>query len=308
MKWYLLCVMLSMGACFTITESAPSVVTYLLNGGRFGDNIHSLAQAYWISYAYNIQFNYMPFQHADQLIVSTAYACYDYALFKEGYGIEHMLANYRRTYMQEGYLYIVNYNSGITINWKDQNFKRALKKILMPIREVAMPEFLSNCLAVHVRTGGNFTPDTFAEKQRNPAKFPSFDYYVSAIQSLLAEFSDITDILICTDDVDPKKIVQYMQKELSKLCNRTLVFHCSSDYCDDNLICVIYDFLLLQGAKFLVRPQSTFSLYAELLGDHVGVVQPLKVLSGSPFGRVRSMKYVCEGCAREILIEKDLCY
>ncbi len=283
-----------------LSDGASSVVTYTLNGGRFGDTIHVLAQAYWLSYAHGIQFRYIPFEHGEFLRVSQEHPCYNPADFSCDYYIDHLMPRHQHFYVKNDYLYVVHYHSGIKINWQDDSFKQAFKKVLMPIQELAIPAFVSNCLAVHIRTGGSFTPDDFEEKQRNPAKFPNIDYYVKAVALLLNDFPDVTDIMICTDDVDPYGIVQQIREELSKIGNQECIFHLSSDYYGDSQMNVIYDFLLLQHARFLVRPQSNFSLYAELLGDHVCVVKPLKVLAGSPFGRVCSVEYLCEGCAREV--------
>lgn len=284
-----------------LSNTASSVVTYIPNEGRFGDHIHSLAQAYWLSYRYNLEFAYMPFEYGELLYISQEYPCYNHSCFSSAYYIEHLIPRTKEyLYVQNDYLYVVHYHSNIKINWEDSGFKKALKKKLMPIQKLEIPEFVSNSLAVHVRTGGSFTLDNFEEKQRNPGKFPTIDYYIHAIAILLNDYSDITHIMICTDDTNPYGIVQQIREGLSKLCKRECTFHISSDYCNESVVCVIYDFFILQQARFLVRPQSNFSLYAELLGNHMSVVKPLKVLAGRPFGRVRSVEYVCEGSVSEI--------
>src|SRR5260221_8397126 len=114
-----------------------SIVTYVLNGGRFGDNLLSYSKAKWLSYTYSIPFYYKPFPYSDQLQLSIDQKRYTSSVAHEN-GEEVLLPKYKVPVIDpfRDCVYINQWYAEVTIDWNDRAFIEELKKDIIPIYDL----------------------------------------------------------------------------------------------------------------------------------------------------------------------------
>lgn len=267
---------------------ASSAVSYELNGGRFGDNIRSFTQAYWEAYKHDLPFLYVPFPGSEQLVLHTDCVQLTPEL-KASYGEVKKIHEHERmgTPQKEGILYITTYFCRTDINWKDQQFVVQMQRLLSPQMPINLYEGIENGIALHVRRGGGFHVDTNYVIRAEPAHFPSLAYFARSLDYLVAQLEGQQQVFLFTDDSNPKLVAQQLFNELSSQTAARVVinYRGHNNFHDRN---VIEDFMALRSARYLIRPISNFSEYAQLLGNHACVVIPGRHRPGNPYGIIEA--------------------
>jgi len=193
-----------------ISKEATSVVTYELNGGRFGDNLSSYCRAVWISYRYNIPLLYKSFKYSEQL-----------ALGNHGVPMTKKVANqFKRKLIipkhncydivrTSGLLYVVEWKSKIPVDWRNKDFMSLLKKCVTLSSlssKIEVPQDHIS-VAVHIRTGGGYAPDRRI-RAKQPKRFAPDQFYVDQIKRIRSMFEGKNlYVHVFTDDSNPGAII-----------------------------------------------------------------------------------------------------
>lgn len=257
-------------------------VTYTFSRGRFGDNLLAYLRAKWISYKYDIPIAYKPFPHAEQLKISQEeklqYNPDDYdthSTYTNSLSIEsepstqrviNVIPYFPETISEINPTQDWQY---FQVNWKDSEFQKQAKHLLTPLVDKNNTS-LSNDhinIAIHIRTGVGF--DTNETRKSEPLKFPPISYYASQCSNLIAFLN--TDkplrIRIFTDHPSPELIRSAFLKKCK--ISPDLVF-----IKEQNQTSVVDDFSEMMQYKYLIRPQSNFSIVASLIHNYKIVISP----------------------------------
>lgn len=275
-------------------EEATSVVTYELNGGRFGDNLSSYCRAIWISYRYNIPLLYKLFKYSDQLALDNYGVPMNKKIasqFKRKLIIpKHNRYDIVRT---SGLLYVVGWKSKVSMDWRNKDFMALLKKCVTLSSlssEIKVPHNHVS-VAVHVRTGGDYIPDKKI-RSKQPKRFAPHQFYIDQIKRIRSIFEgkDLY-VHVFTDDSNPEALVKNFKKSIE---DEHIKYGCRQR--GNNFHAhVLEDFFAMAKFDCLIRPESLYSIYAERLGNHEVVIYPVRVNS---IGQKRELT------VREIAIKK----
>lgn len=258
--------------------SMTSAVTFELNGGRFGDNLLSLAQALWVHYHYHVPLLYKPFPYCELLRIHHEYQQYTDALANKYKKCVH-ITTANPAIHDDDTLYITTFKRDPGVNWSDPHFLDLLRAAIAPASPtwpyMAVSEG-SHLIALHVRRGGGFSYDKrFYTKI--PQQFPELMYYVRALQLLLNHLDGPCTIYLFTDDKKPKSLAKKIKKTLSPAnqARINIIYRHHKNRHDAN---VLIDFFDMMQCTYLIRPCSHFSLFAELLGNCVVSIYPAVAL------------------------------
>lgn len=255
-------------------NNCSSAITWEPNGGRFGDNLLSYSRAKWLSYCFDIPLLYLPFKYSDQLMINTQEDIFTpevALLFSTAthlpYGSKYRLLPDNNT------LYISHWKTDIFIDWYDNIFVQELRKTIAPcyeIKKITIPDnYLS--IAVHVRTGGSFAPDTAQEKERCPLRFAPDEFFIAQIKRIADMFKhEKLYVYIFTDHANPIEL----KNKFKKILNDPRI---TFDYRHENNshnTNVLEDFFSMMDFDCLIRPGSHFSRFVQRLGNNKLVIYP----------------------------------
>jgi hypothetical protein len=263
-----------------------AVITYQLNGGRFGDNIRSFTQAYWLSYKYQLPLFFVPFPGSELLMAHTLFGHWKPAIEQQFDYIkifdssDEVVIN-----RNNNTLFVTTYYCLVDIDWQDQAFLAAVREVLRPCVKITLPSDIYDSVVMHVRRGGEFNADSNKVKRRRPLHFPNLEYYAQALHILLEYVQGQHTVYLLTDDEAPQVLAADIKKLLSPddSARIQLVWREKNNHHNAH---VLEDFLCMQLGRYLIRPQSNFSLYAQRLGTHHIVIRPKRGKSGNPWGIV----------------------
>ena len=243
----LVCIILTLETVTTLATINPSShIKYVLNGGRFGDNLLNLIHAKWVAYSLNIPMAYIPFQYSDHLqlsvdstLISNAPEYPNHLILRDTRSYNELFrmvlsdraelpteitVNY---YPESAYEYEIDQRNQwppfTAINWQDPVFikeVRSLLQPLVPIPSVDLPKDRIT-VALHLRTGVGYDGPSF--KNNWPLKWCPLDYYVDAIQILWEYYRRPMYVYIFTDDPNP---VQYQKLFSRNFLSYNILFDC----------------------------------------------------------------------------------
>jgi hypothetical protein len=243
------------------------------NGGRYGDNLRSLFCTWWVAYQYdNICLSYTPFHYSACLKISDMLsAVKDESEYKKKIVLSR--AWHKTIINEDNVLYIVPWKLDPYINWHDTNFLRLIRAGISP--KTYSPTSFTQAdvsVAIHVRFGGGFFVDTAAVRRRRPYHFPPIGYYLKQLEKVISLYPEKNlYVHIFTDDRNPKKFQKIFKREFNKYENVVFGVRTGDNTHDKN---VLQDFFDMMQFDVLIRPQSQFSFFAELLGFFQLVICP----------------------------------
>ncbi|MEX1012099.1 MAG: hypothetical protein WD595_04765 [Waddliaceae bacterium] len=266
-------------------SATEQAVTYDLGGGRFGDKLLGYLHAKWISYQYGIPFLYRPFIYSDLLVMDQKEV-----LFKA-----NLLMKYKKVIKPTSKsdidftsdisaLYIIPYFPEclwernrkkyfcFEINWDDPGFRKEIKSMIKPINPTPSIQLPDDAItvALHIREGGGY--DHGKAAQVLPLKLPPEDFYIEQLEKMYAIFQgQPLYVHIFTDSRKPEQIVKKFEHNFA---GYNIQFNCRKDE-NNHYSNVIEDFFEMQRFSCLIRPESNFSITAEILGDFQVVIHPL---------------------------------
>lgn len=289
------CVYITFGVPTTIHGHA---VTYELNKGRLGDHLITYAKAKLISYLYYIPLLYKPFKYSDQLTLHRYEPQYN-AKIDAQYPKKIIVGNNISTHFQITRLYTCTLKSTFNecrdfsdlykYTRTDPFFKKILQTMIAPINPIEAIPLPPNVItvAVHVRKGGGYdgpllskipthvsnTPVInrhYADVQY-PTRFPPETYYIEQIKHIAHLFNNQPLFVhIFTDDNNPSAIANRFKAQLTHL-PITFSYRTTDNGHNVN---VLDDLFNMAHFDCLIRPASSFSKIAQLLGNHKIIICP----------------------------------
>lgn len=261
---------------FFCVKSDTSIITYKLNGGRFGDNLLSYSKAKWISYKYHIPFFYHSFPYSDQLQISALEDEYTPSIESQ-YEEVLLLAKNQTPCIDvtKRCVYINQWYTKTEIDWNDRQFVSELKKTIAPLHDLELispPKgFVS--IALHIRTGGNYTPDAIWQ-HKCPLRFVPIEFYIEQLKHIVATLEGKKIyIYLFTDHSDPARLAQQCSNSLD---NPNIIWEYRQAG-NNHKSNVLEDFFSMMSFEYLIRPGSHFSRFVERLGDNKVVIFPSHV-------------------------------
>lgn len=275
---------------------SESAVTYLLSGGRFGDNLIAYFHAKWVSYKFNIPILIQEFKYSNQLVIHqqekkmltnsiNEFKVSELKKFKK-------IINFERgdipSFPEEDTLYIIPYFSEILdeytqkgvnwpyfkINWNDRQFKNILKKLIAPINKLNLINIPTHkiSIAIHLRTGRGYEENL---DTAFPLKSPHLNFYINSIKKIVKFFKNKPlFIFIFSDDPNPEKFVDTLRKHAPS--DKIEWAYRKNNFHDAN---VLEDFFNLINFDCIIRSESNFSLCASKLTDYLVEISPQKAIS-----------------------------
>ncbi len=264
-------------------------VTYLLSGGRLGDNLISLLHAKWISYKHGIPLYINPFSHSDYFyfsLLNPGLSLTTPTHFKNEITISieddfvetevptlfnvPYFAEYKSDKKIPGYSVLKRF----IVDWDDEGFKKEIVQSLTPFIFLDLPDLPTGCktVAVHVRRGGGYDPgyinQVFAEK------FPPDSYFIAQIKRLARFYQgQKLYVYIFTDDPNPQEIASLYERAIE---NPNITFDCRNE--DNNYWSnVLEDMMAMIKFDCLIRGESNFAIIPELIGNHEIVINASKI-------------------------------
>jgi hypothetical protein len=249
-----------------------AAITYLLDAGRFGDNIRIYMRAKWLSYNHKVPLLYQPFEYSNDLALHNIEQHYDEILTKN---FEATINLKNEDEIQASTPNIYQKNRRTKINTPDEKkilkFFEELKHLIKPsfsIEKIITPTNRMS-VGVHVRQGGGFDSPTIIKKHR--LRFLPIDYYIEQIKQLSTMLNNVPlHVHIFTDDSDPNAIMETIKSRVQKT-NITYSCRDTENSHDKN---VLEDFFGMIHCDYLIRPASNFSIAAQILGNHKIVLAP----------------------------------
>lgn len=259
-----------------------NAITYVLNGGRLGDQLINYFHAKWLAMKYNLVFICEPFKYSDEFHLDSWLSKskptpkfekqieikVESVLKTSAKGILFKLPYYPEC--EFGYRSI--FIKKIMVDWEDPIFRKEMKKCLTPrekIKTIPLPTDMIT-VGVHVRRGSG--RDKASYHNTFPLKFPTDRYYIEQIRRLGKIFKDQKlYVFILTDDLNPQKIVDDYTK---KLDNSQFVLDCRKEGVDSPS-CFLEDFVSLRKFDCMIICQSNFSLIQTKVKDYKVLVTPM---------------------------------
>jgi len=290
MKKYFLLLFLA-SAYHTVAQT--SGMTYMLNGGRLGDNLVNFCKSKWLAYKYKMPFFYTPFPYSDQLQLSI----YE-KTEREGPGYYRAIQLNHENDINPtaGVLYVSTYymnpndwqigDGVIAIDFllNDKVFLDELRRDFeprYPLNLIPLPNN-SITIALHLRkAAGPDAPLLHGLAERDPRqaytdwvfplKCPPDEFYMSALKTLSELFHDRPIYAyLFTDDPNPEKFAQKYALFLNKP-NITFDWRKQGNTHAAN---VIEDFKSLQQFDCLIRADSNFSKISDVVGNNKIIMFP----------------------------------
>lgn len=267
---------------FTRMLFGASAVTYLLNEGRFGDNLMSYLHAKWFAQQNHLLVLYVPFEYSSELAMDTQEL--NYFTQKNNYRREISLAKAAPKAFGDKTIFVCPYFPEVPsefvkipyyhfhIDWKDATFRSNALKMIKPIISLNLtyPPKERISIALHVREGGGYDPDSI--KDILPLKIPPFSFYSQSLKVILQMFPGRTiHCQLFTDAKDPRACLNKILQELPP--NIPIDFH-YRQVGNKHDSSVLEDFYSLFNFDILIRPESNFSIIPSLLHDYAVVCYP----------------------------------
>lgn len=297
MKFKYLFLFLSALSISGYLSSRESALTFEPGQDRFGDQAMTYIRAKKLSQKYGLPFFVPRFMYSDQLALSTHEYMYHQ---KEDLLFSHQ-AVLKKAPQSLRYklntLFIVPFDIEVP-EWRsfddmyyecinDQQFIHELKQMIKPIEPIEtihFPENIYATIAVHVRKGGGFDPPLLTETDtlhKNyskiyadkiwPTKFPPDEFYIEQIRYISSLLSDRPlYVHIFTDDKNPQSITEKYKSVLNK---KNIIYGCRNENNQFDMH-VIEDLIHMAQFDYLIRPQSSYSRVAQLIGDHRLILSP----------------------------------
>lgn len=155
---------------------------------------------------------------------------------------------------------------------KNPNFLTELRKLISSKQKIIYLDLPKNkiSVAIHIRMNGKF--ENIPQFSNCIAlKFPPLDFYTDQLKRLSTLLDNIPlFIYIFTNHSDPLSLVQEMKNNLTQFNNITFACRDKNNQKDT----LIEDLFLMSKFDCLIRSGSSFSMAAQLIGNHKIVIYP----------------------------------
>jgi len=265
---------------FSSGFAADQFITYEFSGGRFGDQLLSYLHAKWLAHRHQMTLLYKPFQYSTELTLSDKEIQYTHSYLRSRFRVQ-LGQGQLDPHSPHSTLYICPYfpedkdelirapygpySFHIDVDWKDEEFRKIALELIAPKKPLQLiepPKDTVN-IAIHVREGGGYDPDSF--RTELPLKLPPLSFYFEAFPMILDHFRGLPIYChIFTDSQKPEELVKAFKQLVPP--NLDVTFGCRKQFNRHNSN-VLIDFFSLFNFDVLIRSQSNFSLLPSLLHD-----------------------------------------
>lgn len=266
--------------------------------GRFGDTLLTFARTLYVAVKNNCEMLYTPFPYSDQLVMHDVFRHSSPELEAQFQNNINFNGNNQQAFLcvpVSQTLITVPYFSeslsyplgGFYTDWEDAIFSQILKTVIAPRGQLNLitPPRNQISVALHVRTGGSF--ESWPEEAKHGShlyKIPRFEFYTAQLK-LLFELLDKQPlyVFLFTDDEHPEKLITRFKKAV-RAPSISYEYRTENNHHNTN---VLEDFFSIPNFDVLIRPDSSFSLMAEKIGELSIVISPgdfkegLQVQAGS---------------------------
>jgi len=267
----------------SIASEQCGVTNLTKAGSRFGDHLLGYCKAKWVAFQHNMPFYLKPFSYSNELILSQKETTFSAQITQKYKNKIHIQTEPTKWEQNKDTLYYVNFYSK-NVNWSITNpdslfarFREELRTMIFPKTKPETPNIPPNMIsiAVHVRKGGGYDPPLLSRShyadQRWTLKLPPNRFYVEQIRYLYNYFGQQPlYVYIFTDDKKPNEIVKTFT---DLLADCQLHFDCRKTTNSHNMH-VVDDLIGLSLFDCLIRPNSNFSICAQLIGKHKVIIWP----------------------------------
>ena len=257
------------------------VVTYEVPSGRFGDQLLIYMHAKWLSYRYSMPLLFKPFLHSHELLLD------DHELLRTAPNYPLVLIENDETISQTQLpeaLFMAQYFPEspydykhykwptFSIDWDDPDFVSLLRSHISPKNPLTLSPLPTThiTVALHVRTGVGFDDPILMPHW--PLKFPNEAFYLTQLRTLstLLHHAPLF-VRLFTDDPDPSSIIERYKNALSDI-NITFTFRTEDNGHNTHVLEDLFD---MMRYDCLIRPESSYSIAAEKLGNFRIIIHPL---------------------------------
>jgi hypothetical protein len=278
-----------------------SYITTEQYGGRFGDQLLLYCFGKFCAKHLNMPFVFRPFPNSELLKLYEAETHFKQQPYKQKKILRFNKGD-KITIMPDT-LYEVPFwapSHFLKEVAKDKELTTHLRQMIKPrnkIKEFSLPSDKLT-VAVHVRKGGGFdrpllsrqryTKDELEQSKMlgkrcafgnyqdvmNAPKFPPDQFYIDQIIYVSESLNNRPlYVFIFTDDQNPKKIMQ----EYKEAINRdNIIFDCRQEK-NHHTMNIVEDMMAMAKFDYLIRPESAFSIIAQIIGNHKMIIHPAKI-------------------------------
>jgi|SRR5579859_3899878 len=277
---------------FPQDKSNRNAISYILNGGRLGDNLVSFCHAKGQALKNKAKFLYVPFPYSDQLMIHEL----EPRLFeKEKHRYSQVIVmnpGQQAIINNTNTLYLLPYCAEAPIelkdpheaakyeyskvDWKNQDFLTEIRKLIKPRFVIPQPYLPQDriTVAVHVRLGGAFESDSYLDRKAPTVicKMPPISYFIEQLSWLSSFFKDQPMYAyIFTDDSNPTSIMKAIAQGVNKI---NIQYNCRrhDNHWANN---VLEDLFNMTHFDCLIRSTSNFTFIASKLTDYKVVISAL---------------------------------
>jgi len=266
--------------------------------GRLGDTLLTFAHALYVAIKNNCEMLYRPFPYSDQLVMDDVFRHYAPEREAQFHHKINFNGNNQQAFLcppVSQTLLTVPYfpealsypHGGFYTDWDDHVFNQILKTVIAPKTPLNLitPPSDRISVALHVRTGGSFEawPDE-CKQGSHFYKIPRYEFYIEQLK-VLWELLDRQPlyVFLFTDDEHPEKLVTRLKKTI-RIPSISYGYRTANNHHNTN---VLEDLFSIAHFDVLIRPDSSFSVLAEKIGNHSITISPgdfkagLQVQAGS---------------------------
>lgn len=281
-----------------------NIITYKLNPGRLGDHLLAYIKAKIVSRLSGLPISCRAFKWSNHFALSKyekSFSLKSYTKVNLNFYTKKNLNKITRkcqmAELSKPIAYVCDlktkikpfkgFNDIYKFVRSNQLFKNELLRMVAPIEPIEQLDIPTDMVsvAVHIRTGGTFEKTSLQQHNTNykkvsvvemeyPTRFPPEEYYIEQLKKIAEIIKKPLFVHIFTDDTKPLAIIARFKKQLPP-SDYAITFSCRTTENDHNLN-VLYDLFNMTRFNCLIRPASSFSKIAQLLGDHRIIIYPAK--------------------------------
>lgn len=287
-------------------------VTYGNVGGRTGDFLIAYMHALWVSYKYNIEFLYKPFEYSNKMTLHNSDKLYN----DEHKNMFHKILTPETTLDQfinlneDNIVYVIPYfpesfEEHLSINcpfslykkpvfpyfkidWKDARFKKMISDRIKPIDHMNLiyPPKNRISIAVHIRKNSNGFDLPLLNDLENEQDFDPNQLYVDVALPLkhppetyyIQQLENITHIyknnkLYVFIFTDDEHPETISNKIQSRIIHRDIVFDYRKDI-NNHYSNVLEDLFSITNFDCFIRPDSNLGIAASKIGNFKLLISP----------------------------------
>lgn len=288
MRVGILTIVLWVSACNAATYPTKPCVTFTLPRGRLGNKLIAYAKALYVAEKYGFNLLVPHFPYADQLLLSRSNKPFQPSDTQAFTTIRYIYCEEEITEKDTPtILYITNFTFKCDLPAycaANRSFKKTLQHMIRPTAAIVPTNLPINriTIAIHIRTGGDYDAQRSWMLKKLIHKFPPLSAYIKTLEDLLLRLKKWpSHIHIFTDHSRPEELVQEFNKVVSNK-NVTISYRKDGNH---HAAHVLEDLFAMTQYDYLIRPHSTYSIIAQLIGNHRQVLPVQQSPAISPTSR-----------------------